>query len=470
MTCPAGFTFEPLPHKSPFAEISETLEPGMQIDHFGTTYTWTDNHLPASRLAPLRRVGDELADNALEALKIKSGEDAYKALLAYVSRPEHEQESPAPGLLMKQLMTVPEWVDWDQVARGQQVFWRYCIFINQILLYNSLAGGFIAPGINKVLTSTGYLYGSKANERIWETSQFLLDVVHSLEYLTPGTGQAWKSIIQVRFLHAGVRARISKISRAHSKYYSVEEFGVPINQEDLLATLFSFSNTVWRGMEEKMNIIMPQQDREDYMHLWRYVGHVIGVDDVLGATRSPEMADAGFDSILMHIVDPSEESGKLTALFLKSMAPGPKTTKVINALGLPDPFKLHLVLTEGMVGKKMWKLFELPLMPKRYWFLKQMILWIGLVDLKLVSWMPWWFRLRSRMLRRIYARLITKNVGRERTKFELKVVPKTMQDGEAENHHPMEGFKAADRLWPMALTAVSLAIAVGYFRRSKSFR
>jgi len=123
MTCPAGFTFDSLPQKAPYAEMTETLEPGMQIDYFGSTFTWTDNHLPASRLEPLRRVGDELADNALEALKIKSGEDAYKALLAYVSRPEHEQKSPAPGLLMKQLMTIPEWVDWDQVARGQQVFW-----------------------------------------------------------------------------------------------------------------------------------------------------------------------------------------------------------------------------------------------------------------------------------------------------------------------------------------------------------
>jgi hypothetical protein len=337
-------------------------------------------------------------------------------------------------------------------------------------LYSSLAGGFTAPGINKVLTSTGYLYGSKAKERIWETTQFLFDVVHSLEYLTPGTGQAWESIIQVRLLHAGVRARLSKVSRAHSKYYSVEEHGVAINQEDMLVTLFTFSNTVWRAMEEKMNIIMPQQEREDYMHLWRYVGYMIGVDDVLGATRSPEMADACFDSVVMHIVDPSEESGKLTALFLKSMSPGPKMTKVINTLGLPDPFKLHLVMTEGMVGEKMWKLFELPLMPRRYGFLKQMILWMGVVDLKLVSWMPWWFRLRSRMMRRMYARLITKNIGRKRTKFELKVVPKTTQDEEAENHHPMEGFKAADRLWPMALTAVSLAIAVGYFRGSMSFR
>lgn len=68
-------------------------------------------------------IGDALADDALEALQIKTGEDALKALREYTARPEGEQESLAPGQLMKQLMTVPEWVDWEQVRRGQEVYW-----------------------------------------------------------------------------------------------------------------------------------------------------------------------------------------------------------------------------------------------------------------------------------------------------------------------------------------------------------
>jgi len=515
MSCPAGFTFDSMPQKAPYAEMTETLEPGMRVEYCGQTITWSENHLPASRLEPLRRVGDELADNALEALKIKPGQDAYKVLLAYVSRPEHEQESPAPRLLMKQVMTVPEWVDWEQVRRGQQVFWlvspplsslslslsslidpsassrwalgephslrprtfltrlpppfrnrRYCLFIHHILLHFSLTGGFSLPKITKVLTSTGYLSGSKSKERVYETSQFVFDIAHSLEHLTPGTGPAWESIIQVRFLHAGVRSRLSKVSRAHSKYYSVEEHGVPINQEDLLGTLFSFSNTVWRVMEARLNIIMSQQEREDYLHLWRYVGYVMGVDDLVGATRSPELADACLESIVLHLSDPNEEGGKLAASLLKSMAAGPTMTKVINTLGLPDPFKFHLVLAESLLGEDFWKLNGLPSMPRPYWFLQKMLIWMAMMDLKLVSWLPWWFRLRSHMLLQMYNRLIARTIGKKRTQFELKEVPKTMmaQQDEEMNRHPMEGFMAADWLWPMALTAASFAIAVGYFR------
>ncbi|KAF9133871.1 hypothetical protein BGX30_012128 [Mortierella sp. GBA39] len=162
-------------------------------------------------------IGDALADNALEALQVKTGEDAIMALREYKARPEIEQESLAPGWLMKHLMTVPECVDWEQVKRGQEVYWGYCFFISHALLHFSLAGGFAIPKITKVLNSTGYLSGKRTKERVLETVQFILDVAHSFEYLQPGTDKVWESIVQVRFLHAGVRARLSKISRARSK-------------------------------------------------------------------------------------------------------------------------------------------------------------------------------------------------------------------------------------------------------------
>lgn len=84
---------------------------------------WTEKHFPASRLEPLRQVGDLLADNALAALDVKPGQNALAALREYTARPVEEQVSDAPRLLMQQLMTVPDWVDWAQVQRGQEVYW-----------------------------------------------------------------------------------------------------------------------------------------------------------------------------------------------------------------------------------------------------------------------------------------------------------------------------------------------------------
>ncbi|KAF9935769.1 hypothetical protein BGZ67_002974, partial [Mortierella alpina] len=122
MSCPAGYTFDTTPRVGSFAAATETLEPGQRIKHWSGEILWTKNHLPASRLEPLRGLGDPLADDALAALEIKRGEDALEALLAYTAQPSDEQKSSAPQQLLTQVMTVPDWVDWDRIQRGQQVF------------------------------------------------------------------------------------------------------------------------------------------------------------------------------------------------------------------------------------------------------------------------------------------------------------------------------------------------------------
>ena len=107
---------------TPFAVATETLRPGDRYRYWDYDTLWTGDHHSASQLEPLRFLGDDLADNALKDLQIKTGQDAYKVLMAYTMRPESEQESPAPRLLLESMTAVPNWVDWEQVGRGQAVF------------------------------------------------------------------------------------------------------------------------------------------------------------------------------------------------------------------------------------------------------------------------------------------------------------------------------------------------------------
>lgn len=348
---------------------------------------------------------------------------------------------------------------------------RYCFFISHALLHFSLAGGFAIPKITKVLNSTGYLSGKRTKERVLETAQFILDVAHSLEHLQPGTGKGWESIVQVRFLHAGVRARLSKISRAHSKYYNIEEHGVPINQEDLLATLFSFSNTMWRVMDERMGVHMTSQEREDYLHLWRYIGYMMGVDDILGATRTPERADACLESIVMHLADPDAESGRMCSTLLTNMASKPAIPiQIIRAIGLPDPVKVHFAMAEHLLGPEFWKVNQLPTMTRPYKIFKHLFLYVLFADLWLVNKLPWWFRIRSPLIREGQYRMIAKEIGRKRTQFELVEEPKDGGkgfDGQENGVAPHDaiGYRAqiaggGGRGWPKVLTVASAALGV----------
>ncbi|KAG0247176.1 hypothetical protein DFQ27_002464, partial [Actinomortierella ambigua] len=93
------------------------------------------------------------------------------------------------------------------------------------LIHFSLVAGFNSPKFTKVLTSTGYLAGNGTKVRVYETGQFVTDVMQSIEHLRPGTGVAWKSIVQVRLLHSQVRCRLTQLSKAHAKYYSIEYHG-----------------------------------------------------------------------------------------------------------------------------------------------------------------------------------------------------------------------------------------------------
>ncbi|KAF9583088.1 hypothetical protein BGW38_010274 [Lunasporangiospora selenospora] len=122
MSCPAGYSAISNT-LSATAAIAETLQPGDQYCFYGENIVWSEHHLKPSQLAPFRVIGDDLSDNALDILKIKREENAYDALIEYISKPEEEQASQAPRLLYDQMMRVPEWVDWDQICRGQQVHW-----------------------------------------------------------------------------------------------------------------------------------------------------------------------------------------------------------------------------------------------------------------------------------------------------------------------------------------------------------
>jgi hypothetical protein len=75
----------------------------------------------------------------------------------------------------------------------------------------------------------------------------LLDRTSSLDSIKPGgAGQA--SSIRVRLLHAAVRRRIMKLAKERPEYYSIESFGIPINDLDSIGTIVTFSATlIWLG-------------------------------------------------------------------------------------------------------------------------------------------------------------------------------------------------------------------------------
>lgn len=111
-------------------------QPGDTITKWGYTFTWTKHHLPRSHTEPLRQQYDELGAAALEKLQV-----IRASLLAdsqahgtnppsndlYTLLKEHHHTDETLTAFWNDTHVVPEWVDWEQLARAQKIFYRYAI-------------------------------------------------------------------------------------------------------------------------------------------------------------------------------------------------------------------------------------------------------------------------------------------------------------------------------------------------------
>lgn len=77
--------------------------------------------------------------------------------------------------------------------------------------------------------------------------------------------------MDVRLLHAQVRYFIKNAVKWDTDYR-----GVPINQEDMLATVTLFSSAMIDGSQVFMTHTT-QQEKEAVCHLWRCIGYYIGI-------------------------------------------------------------------------------------------------------------------------------------------------------------------------------------------------
>lgn len=137
--------------------------------------------------------------------------------------------------------------------------------------------------------------------------------------LRPTTGDGWNAVLAVRLLHAQVRLRIMS-----KPGWSEEEYcGVPINQEDLLATQHAFGLMVLLAVE-RVGLRAIWQEMEDYNHLWRYIGWLMGVESaIVDAGSDIASSKAQLESILIHLIEPDENVAKMVNNVLLSIVNRP---------------------------------------------------------------------------------------------------------------------------------------------------
>ncbi|MGV9339824.1 oxygenase MpaB family protein [Streptomyces sp. NPDC003688] len=180
----------------------------------------------------------------------------------------------APAALLRFFAVVdevPDWVDFDLLERGAAVVRRMGRTATDVLLQLSLIGGYRYGGPADLLVATGGLSGSNAMRRLGETETWTRAVVE------PGgmrrDGEGFRLTVHVRAMHALINDRFETNGR-----WEMDRWGLPINQSDQAGTLGLFNSTLLLGARF-LGRHVSAEDSLAVMHLWKYVGLLLGVNE-----------------------------------------------------------------------------------------------------------------------------------------------------------------------------------------------
>jgi hypothetical protein len=193
--------------------------------------------------------------------------------------PEHR--SPALDEYLADTPPWPAWADPGLVKRGEEFFAFRGLEIGSSLFCASLPEAYAGARGARVLTLTSRMVSDPVR-RVNETAQM---VFHALQPdgLVVGDGPGYQDIRRVRLMHAAVRYLIlhdDQIAKTDDPTAGEHSWspagGLPINQEDLLGTLMTFTCVVFTSLE-RLGLPPTTEEAEAYLHTWCVIGHLLGI-------------------------------------------------------------------------------------------------------------------------------------------------------------------------------------------------
>ncbi|UJR24172.1 hypothetical protein I4U23_027138 [Adineta vaga] len=315
---------------------SNRLEPiiGQQICFYDQIFIWTNEHVSPTLLNQWRKQGDPLIDQFFQQYseEFQHGDDTYEWLQSFlVKNPLN------PSCLIEfheYIRQKPSWFNRKQILHGQKFFLKNLSLMLTSILYYTLVLGYGFQQLNDVLNKTDYLSSNDLNRshrRLVETLQMIAtSICGDIDQFD----ETFSDIIRVRLLHGMVRYKIMKSQRND----------IPINQEDSLITLLGFSFSLLYCIENRFHINLSNDDKEAYLHFWRYIGWLIGIDDqYLVYLSSYHLAEIISQSIFYHFYSPTYISKHMVHHILM--------TSYLHGK-LPLSYKLNIGISQILLGDK----------------------------------------------------------------------------------------------------------------------
>ncbi|MEP7123113.1 MAG: oxygenase MpaB family protein [Byssovorax sp.] len=339
------------------------------------TSKWTD-----AELQRLRTMGDGPADEAVSKVQLRGSVAEVSLFLSNLIQNDTSILDPGSSVQIPPEITeflaahtaLPPWADPVKIKLGQQLFMRHGPAGLASLLCASLPECYSHKNGTQVLWYTQNLE-THTVRRVYQTARIILDVMR------PGGldvgGEGVMSSTKTRLFHAAMRHLIltkpgpddapAKGTLAGELLHSdwnLEAWGVPINVEDSIFTLLTFSYVILRSWD-RLGCSLSSAEREAYIHCWNVVGYFLGIPAELLPT-SWDDAELAFKRLQEHQQAGSPEGVKLTTALrtvMASFVPEPLAThidhtlmrflmsdKTADLLGVAEPDALDHAITLGI--------------------------------------------------------------------------------------------------------------------------
>jgi hypothetical protein len=270
---------------------------------------WTDGFLDE-----LRELGDPDADAVAERFFKELENPAEAAEFFRVGR--GSRDHPVVAAWLAEEVDPPAWVDFDRINRGAAFFCEHGLEIGIALFCSALPLGYACAEVANVLEMTMQLE-SNTRHRALETAQMVLNAT-APDGLKAGKA-GFLTVRQVRLMHAGVRWLVQNdpdVIRRHSRGMADvatwdPTWKMPVSQEHMLGALTAFNVRSLMALDT-MHIDYDSDAAEDFMHLWSYVGYLMGIDE--RALPIDHASGLALDALLMkRDIHPTPAGRRLTA-------------------------------------------------------------------------------------------------------------------------------------------------------------
>jgi ER-bound oxygenase mpaB/B'/Rubber oxygenase, catalytic domain len=238
----------------------------------------------------------------------------------------------------------------DDFNQARELFGRFGPEIAGSLLLAALPQAYATAWGARVLTTTTQLQ-SNLQRRIRATAQFVVTVMTAAPdgkdvktAWAPGNGSAWMATRALRVFHHFVRTVLkpSPSDKDAKARAALRELGpknsppnVPLNQEDLLGTLLTFTVTVFEVLE-RFGITWTPAEQQAYLSAWGVVGLHLGIADdaVVGQLTKLQKPRSG----CWNVVHPSNvpDARGLRARLTKLQKPRTGRSDTLHPSSVPD--------------------------------------------------------------------------------------------------------------------------------------